>query len=139
MNLTTKLDVAKMAEMRLKQIVLDRYAIEAQAVVAEDLLRNGSWSVNCDYVTSHFALHFRSFILGHVVDEISEEMRVEYPKDWWQALKARWFAAWALRRWPVRMEVVAKRLTLTAKECYPGLTIPNRQRAVLMYVKEETE
>ncbi len=25
----------------------------------------------------------------------------EWPADWWQALKDRWFPQWALRRWPV--------------------------------------
>ena len=28
-------------------------------------------------------------------------VEVRYPADWWQAVKQRWFPAWALRRWPV--------------------------------------
>ena len=34
-----------------------------------------------------------------------EAKTVQYPADWWEALKARWFPAWALRRWPVRLRV----------------------------------
>jgi len=28
------------------------------------------------------------------------------PADWWSAFKARWFPAWARRRWPSRVTVV---------------------------------
>ena len=27
---------------------------------------------------------------------------IEYPADWWEALKARWLPTWAKRRWPIR-------------------------------------
>lgn len=27
---------------------------------------------------------------------------IEYPRDWWQALKERWYPAWAKKRWPIR-------------------------------------
>jgi len=31
---------------------------------------------------------------------------IEFPADWWQALKERWFPQWALKRWPAKMRVV---------------------------------
>ncbi len=30
------------------------------------------------------------------------DLHVEYPRDWWEAVKERFAPAWALRRWPVR-------------------------------------
>lgn len=30
-----------------------------------------------------------------------EEKLASYPRDWWQAVKQRWFPFWILRRWPV--------------------------------------
>lgn len=38
-------------------------------------------------------------------NEVVESVRiVEYPSDWWQHLKLRWFPQWAVRRWPVVMK-----------------------------------
>ena len=39
---------------------------------------------------------------------------VVFPADWWQAVKERWFPAWALRRWPVKYQ----RWTLDVKVLY---------------------
>jgi hypothetical protein len=36
------------------------------------------------------------------------EFSASWPATWWQHLKQRWFPAWALRRWPVRMETKAE-------------------------------
>ncbi len=35
-----------------------------------------------------------------------EECIAEYPADWWQAFKERFFPAWAKRRWPVKTTVI---------------------------------
>jgi hypothetical protein len=34
-----------------------------------------------------------------------EELTVEYPADWREAFKERWFPKWALKRWPVMYKV----------------------------------
>lgn len=41
----------------------------------------------------------------------------EYPESWWDAVKARWFPAWALRRWPARFV----RVEVTSGILYPAL------------------
>ena len=47
--------------------------------------------------------------------KIGEEVRIEYPADWWQAFKERWFAGWMLKRWPVRYSETVLQLA----ELYP--------------------
>lgn len=42
----------------------------------------------------------------HGIEKERFRFHREYPKDWWQAFKERWFPKWALRRWPVEMEVI---------------------------------
>lgn len=58
-----------------------------------------------------------------------EPIHIEYPRDWWQALKARWYPAWALARWPVAMTV----FDWTPSVVYPLIALPNEARWELPY------
>lgn len=42
-----------------------------------------------------------AYVTGKVIDKIHVD--VEYPSDWWEAFKDRWFPEWMLRKWPVKM------------------------------------
>jgi hypothetical protein len=42
---------------------------------------------------------------------------VQYPKDWWEAFKERWFPKWLLKRYPVRYRVV------NMKECLMNVPV----------------
>ena len=48
-----------------------------------------------------------------------EEELHEYPEDWWQAIKERWFPKWLLRRYPVKYAQV------WAYHKFPELEVPN--------------
>lgn len=60
-----------------------------------------------------------SRVRGYIWAEQLAQHIVEYPADWWQALKARWFPTWALRRWPVRKT----RHKIDLKAIYPKLRL----------------
>jgi hypothetical protein len=49
-----------------------------------------------------YRIHVRAFFTRTMPD-VAEE---SFPDDWWQAVKDRWFPAWAKRRWPVRRRIV---------------------------------
>lgn len=55
---------------------------------------------------------------------------ISYPADWWQAVKERWFPAWALRRWPVQ------RVTLRAQEILPAIRFPDNMRELSFFTFE---
>jgi hypothetical protein len=48
----------------------------------------------------------------------------QWPADWWQAVRARWFPRWWLRRWPVRYEQIQIDQPLYAAIC-PHLRTPD--------------
>jgi len=52
-----------------------------------------------------------------------QRQECEWPRDWWQAFKERWYPAWAKRRWPVEYE----RFVITARELYPDISLPPNQ------------
>ena len=68
-------------------------------------------------------LRLSAYMLEHQVDE----QYLEYPADWWQSVKARWFPAWLRQRYPVRYT----RWRASIRAAYPDLTIPN-QRTVMI-------
>jgi hypothetical protein len=57
------------------------------------------------------------FIWGN---EIGKET-IEYPSDWWQAFKKRWFPEWALKKWPVSYVVHQIKYYETYPDYHPSL------------------
>lgn len=65
-----------------------------------------------------------------VFGETLDEIEVQYPADWWQALRERWFPAWWLRRWPVQYTA----RTLRAEAVYPKVSAPDVGEHVVLSV-----
>jgi hypothetical protein len=60
---------------------------------------------------------------------------ITYPSDWWQAVKARFCPAWALKRWPV----VMTSHTIKAAEVATKLKLPkNFGPTIVMTVETDT-
>lgn len=73
--------------------------------------------------------HLRYQFCAELVGRSSRHV-VEYPADWWQHLKQRFFAPWMIRRWPV----VMTRVVVDARQIFPELKIPGNQHT--LYVVE---
>ena len=63
-------------------------------------------------------------ILGKQIEDI----RVEWPADWWEALKERFAPEWFKARWPVYWE----RRRLQAPALYPSLPLPDRDPVIYL-------
>lgn len=90
-----------------------------------------------ELVNARVNVHEPANMLGLVVqlhtyiasrDRKSETIR--YPRDWWEALKQRWFPAWALRRWPA----IIVEHTFTAYDVYPEANIPMRMGSPVLKI-----
>ncbi len=57
-----------------------------------------------DAAKDELVVSLTSYIYGLLDDRI--KIYEEYPEDWWQAFKERWFPAWILRRYPVKYRVI---------------------------------
>lgn len=56
---------------------------------------------------SDFENTLRLDLDAYVAKRLLERVIVEWPSDWWEAFKERWFPTWALRMWPVKYETRA--------------------------------
>jgi hypothetical protein len=82
-----------------------------------------------DELTASVVLSFRARVAG----ERLKTETIRFPADWWEAVKERWFPAWAKRRWPVSYRVV----TMEARGLYPLLSLPQRKDAHVEIVVHE--
>jgi len=70
---------------------------------------------------------------GYLLGEPQPDIDIEYPKDWWQAFKERWFPKWLLNKYPV----IKRYHTLRRNIVYPELKVSlplNTHRLICDYI-----
>ena len=78
---------------------LEKLRVGLSTLISEDLL----YDMDIDVAQEIIHQHIRVSVTGNILKlGKGRSMTIEYPEDWWQAFKDRWFPDWALRRWPVR-------------------------------------
>lgn len=104
----------------MPETTLDVIELGAQAIVT-DRVRD-SLKYESQYEPSLRATTINSFM--RLAGQRFPEKRFEYPSTWWDALKERWYPAWALRRWPAARTVV----TWSPKVVYPLIALTEEPR-----------
>jgi len=110
------------------------------AVIQE--MEKSEWAELIDSMTFSAMVRFQydticSAIHGHVWGETGGHREIRYPRDWREAVKARWLPAWARVVWPVRYTII----DVTAKVTYPDLrvSLPSEPHRIVPYVRTEGE
>lgn len=65
------------------------------------------------------------------------DIEERYPADWWQAVKERWFPAWAIKRWPVNYKVISVHKEMVTRMCPHIATPENRPHVAFLMEREE--
>ncbi len=94
--------------------------------IRRELDRSGMSQLDFNVVVSDvargMAVELRAYLWGETLGNIS--IHEEWPRDWWQAFKDRWFPLWALTRWPVRYQTIDVEEVRHGPLC-PHLNAPN--------------
>lgn len=74
----------------------------------------------------------QDFVVSSITQKVwgqrlGDTIEVEYPADWWQAFKERWFPNWAKERWPVKQA----RTVIDVVELYPKWLPPDTEAVKL--------
>ena len=101
--------------MELKQVTLEQLQFGIMREFSDTAIRCAP-DVVLRAETRSMVASLRARVLGEKLATVE----VKWPADWWQALKERWFPAWALRRWPVTY----RREKLEAVALYPKISLP---------------
>ena len=87
---------------------------------------------NDPHLKSVFRVEMLAKLFSLVQDVANYEYDiVEYPETWWDAVKERWFPAWAKKRWPVNWN------TVRAHELYPNIKIPKYRKYCSVHLTKE--
>jgi hypothetical protein len=112
-------------ESSFTRVKLDVLQLHVQRHVRESELHNVSFEKYASHVADEMVYRLSTRIATGGIREIS------YPKDWWQAVKVRWFPAWLLKKYP------AMYTTHEAVALYPDIEIPNHKPHVEFFVRED--
>lgn len=83
-----------------KFIDLPYWMVYASTVLQGKDIRGGHWSMHTQVppMIDGLVVTLAGYLASHPVKEV----HIQYPADWWEAVKDRWFPAWARVWCPVR-------------------------------------
>lgn len=99
--------------------VLLRTHIDRHALAS---VRQAKAEAYLDHITGQMVAQ----LAARVATEELESKSASWPATWWDAVKQRWFPAWLLRRYPVRMESVR----IEARALFPTVELPEHPRFI---------
>lgn len=118
--------------MEITSIDLEKLTLGVQGALSQEFVFDHKLEfiqqVTADAIVYQFRAHLWSESVGPT--------NVRYPRDWWQALKERWFPQWLKKRYPVEYEV----RNLDWRAVYPDFAPSvEGQRCTVHKVKDWTE
>jgi hypothetical protein len=117
--------------MKQEEKAYTEHAVRVQRYVASmsiDRLACAVGTADVSELAGRLLVHQWADLLEVDHKELALDLSVSYPRDWWEALKDRWFPRWALQRWPVRLTTVERRGKIRAASILPDLkVIPGRR------------
>jgi len=87
-----------------------------------------------EFLASVLPRWFEIEISGYIWGEEIGRQEVEWPADWWEHFKKRWFPRWAIRKWPVKM--ITRRFV--AKALYPDYKEVFKDQRVVLAMRVDT-
>jgi hypothetical protein len=122
MSITGK--VQKEIATPLNVLRLQKVHLATQQAMSQREIENLGPLTQIDLYTTYIAdtlvWNLKTYILGLEDEKIV--CHREWPEDWWQALRERWFPRWWLRRWPVLVKVHHREIVSFKAVC-PHLNI----------------
>ena len=120
-------------QVNYRTVELEKFKLVALQYLDEKLADFGEppkldISAHTSFMLDQLVLRLQQCVWGREV----ERQECQWPADWWQALKERWFPAWAKKRWPIEY----KRVVITARELYPQMAFPPHQHAGVIAVSK---
>jgi hypothetical protein len=101
-----------MESFGVSRVELEAMKIGLQQRLSVELLGAGV-ETSYDALTQSVIFALRGFVWAE--KESVRHQEAKYPRDWWQALKERWFPKWLLDKYPVDYHVI----TIDVKAIYP--------------------
>ena len=115
------------SDVNAEAVTLERMKMVALQYVTTELAEHFAVEpqVSVHYEFDEVVMRFVQMVYGRTL----ERVEVQYPADWWEAVKERWLPEWAKELWPIRYQ----HHSLTAKELYPKISAPSKPHVLQLY------
>ena len=81
------------------EVQLKKFKIMVLNTISEDLIdAEVDFSSHLNFMTNDIGVRVKGYIWSENVDTVN----IQYPADWWQAVKERFAPKFILNRWPVK-------------------------------------
>jgi len=110
--------------MNKSEIVLESYKFGLALALSDSMLSTVHVETRVRELAMRDGLHLISTFRLYGVDG----PKYQWPEDWRQAVKERWYPRWAKARWPIQYH------TLDVKELHPSIALP--EEAPVYYIAE---
>jgi hypothetical protein len=109
-------------------VTMKHIRLEVKRFMAEQRFDEGAYlgNLRMESFYDHAAQAMVLRTLQRVASKKLDVKTVRFPSDWWQAVKRRFFPAWALAKWPVQYTEV----TMEANAYMPDICIPDHDTFV---------
>lgn len=87
--------------------------------------------IHFDIQRSAFSQNYILRFYASIAAQKLDEKRCQYPADWKEAFKERWFPKWLLKRYPVKYTYIE----MKAVQLYPKIQLPNGYGPCIEVVK----
>lgn len=89
--------------------------IETVKVVVQGMLTDEFLDLRYDSSLRAFVVNLQRQLLA--AGEMTTTETLDYPADWWEHFKQRFFPKWALRRWPCKTKTLSVTAITFARVC----------------------
>lgn len=104
---------------RLKLVIIER--------ISTDLLDSTvDFSLHERFLYDDVCMRIKGFVWAE--EKSAQYQKIQYPYNWWEAFKERWFTKQMLKMWPVKYKIIV----IDVKTIYPTLKakIPKHERVL---------
>ena len=124
MQLKTQKNLRRdMGKIKINEVMLERLKLNHSVIISKDAIGQAMKPIfNTLPDQDAINILFRNY----VASEVQKKIQIQYPKDWWNAFKERWFPNWLKWRYPV----IYRKHDFSPKVLYPfmKISLPNERR-----------
>lgn len=118
-KISDRVDVREVKLEKLKLMLLQKMSEEFAEGADID------FEYFCDWTTNDIMMRVVQIVWGQRLKRIE----IQYPANWWQHFKKRWFPEWAKKRWTV----VYEKTRVNVYAIYPDIAFPRERHNIIPY------
>ena len=116
-----------------KDVILHKIKYGLRDYIDPNLL-DESVTIEWDWYVNRIVVMVKNMMWA----EDLKKYEFKWPRDWWQALKERWFPEWLLERYPIEYTIKIVDIKAIYPDLYKLISMPNKYEYRIRVMNEES-